>query len=743
MPEPTATLVEPTTTFEPAAEPVAEIADSLRNSSWEFAPVGNVPVIAHSDEGWDSGRIDPGAVVWHNGRYHMFRNGFLQWPGETAIGYSVSDDGLNWQDGSDSHILTVADIAWPDIVAANVSSVHVEADGTWVLYFHSWHTRSANLGSGFIGRATAPQPDGPWTPDPEPVLRMSDDGAAWDGGQVSQATVWREEGGYKMVYTGADQNGFMRLGLAESADGMSWQKRPNPILEPDANAWDKNGTYQARIVQTPAGYVMLYKTFGSNPFSAYGIALSGDGENWEKTAVNPIILPNILPDGTSLEAPAFLYKDGVYRLYTEGFTTSRSQTDIFLLTFADETATEEAVAALTPKRQLTYAANVGGQPHGRWERANFESYVAEQPGLEGTYKSGDYYSSFVMTSIHNQLDADPPPDVVSSLLVGVLRERVEAGGIADISDLWQEQGWDDAFPASLKEWVTFDDKQYFVPLAIQWNGIFYRRDVMAEAGVAPPTTWEELLTACDTLNAAGITPFTTSVSQWPPPAGFWFTSINLRLNGPQFHEQLMRGEIAYTDERVVAVFDHWQQLFDHQCFAENSASNGYNAGITDFSSSKTAMYLHGEWLFEFIAQSVAQQTGFAPFPVINPDVAQGELVPMWGAFIPANAPNPEEARQFLAYLASQPSQLSNYEALGRTASHLGVDRNLYDEVHRQGLELIEQADALTQLYGFNTAPDVARAGYAAIASYWRNPENVDTLLLEWEAAREAEYGAVP
>ena len=48
--------------------------------------------------------------------------------------------------------------------------------------------------------------------------------------------------------------------------------------------------------------------------------------------------------------------------------------------------------------------------------------------------------------------------------------------------------------------------------------------------------------------------------------GFWFTHINQRLNGPDFHEQLMRGEVSYTDPRVRSVFDHYAQLFEAQLF---------------------------------------------------------------------------------------------------------------------------------------------------------------------------------
>ena len=401
---------------------------------------------------------------------------------------------------------------------------------------------------------------------------------------------------------------------------------------------------------------------------------------------------------------------------------------------------EAAVSAETPGT-LLYISHYGGGPALTWEKQNLEAYQALRPNLEVTHLENNYYNAFVNTVIHEEITGDSLPDVMSGLIVGVLREYVEAGLIADISDLWQAEGWDTHFPPSLKEMVTFDGKQYFVPMAIQWNSIFYRQTVFDELGLIPPTTWEALLTTCDTLQEAGITPFTISVSQWPPPMGFWFTHINMRLNGPDFHEGLMRGEEHYDDPRVRAVFEHWQQLFDHNCFADDAHLNNYQSGISDFSSGEAAMYNHGEWLFEFLSPEVAEDTATFAFPVINPEItAVGELVPMYGAFMLADAPNPDEARAFLAYLGGLDSQLSNFEALGRVASHLQVERGLYDTVHEQGLTIVENADYVTQLYGANTDPVVANAGYTAMGRFWRTPENLDAILADWEAARTAVYG---
>ena len=191
-------------------------------------------------------------------------------------------------------------------------------------------------------------------------------------------------------------------------------------------------------------------------------------------------------------------------------------------------------ATPTPLPPFTFSSHYGGQPAGEWDKTNWEAFLASQPDLNAEISRTDYYRAFVNRSIYNQLDGENPPDIFSAALGGGLREYAAQGVLADITDLWQAQGWDEAFPASIKAMSTVNGRQYFVPQAIQWNGIFYRTDVMADAGVEPPTTWDELLAACDSLNDAGITPFAmTAVSSWPPPMGFWFTHINQRLNGPR------------------------------------------------------------------------------------------------------------------------------------------------------------------------------------------------------------------
>ena len=79
-----------------------------------------------------------------------------------------------------------------------------------------------------------------------------------------------------------------------------------------------------------------------------------------------------------------------------------------------------------------------------------------------------------------------------------LTEAVTSGPLAGIVD-------DAVLPAA-----SVDGKVVLMPhTADVTNVLWYNVPLLAEHGITPPTTWEELLAACATLNAAGIMPIST------------------------------------------------------------------------------------------------------------------------------------------------------------------------------------------------------------------------------------------
>ncbi len=103
----------------------------------EFSVYAKNPVIPHGvATAWAARYVDPGAMIYHDGAFHMFINGFNSYPGVTSIGYATSPDGYTWSLASKDPVFTTDKITYAQ-AAAFVSSVLVGDDGTWTLYFYA------------------------------------------------------------------------------------------------------------------------------------------------------------------------------------------------------------------------------------------------------------------------------------------------------------------------------------------------------------------------------------------------------------------------------------------------------------------------------------------------------------------------------------------------------------------------------------------------------------------------------
>jgi hypothetical protein len=101
IPTPTAGEA-PSPTSASTATDVPTAAPTPTPAPIEFAPpafafYGNdpaVPVMTREPaSSFKNLYINPGAVLFHEGEFHMFFNSFTNWPGLVKIGYAVSTDG--------------------------------------------------------------------------------------------------------------------------------------------------------------------------------------------------------------------------------------------------------------------------------------------------------------------------------------------------------------------------------------------------------------------------------------------------------------------------------------------------------------------------------------------------------------------------------------------------------------------------------------------------------------------------
>lgn len=297
------------------------------------------PIIGHSAmTEWDGRFTAAGAVTYHDGQFHMFRNGYRAWLAPSKVAYHVSDDGINWTQVGD-FVFEVQQMPFFDDTALVTSAV-VEADGTWTFYL-ALFSQSEEFVSG-IARATATTPTSEWVVDEQLVLNTGPEGA-WDSAAIVVSDVLRTDAGYEMYYAAYDDAGVWGIGRATSADGIAWEKHNDPTTDSTAyaesdpvmvaeadEAWE-NEIQDPRITVVDGQYVMLYTSYSAGRNAGFGLAVSADGLAWQRVANNPVLSSDAFRRNAWF--PEFIYQDGTYYLYIEA--DSRAGTDIFVATYAD------------------------------------------------------------------------------------------------------------------------------------------------------------------------------------------------------------------------------------------------------------------------------------------------------------------------------------------------------------------------------------------------------------------------
>ena len=269
--------------------------------------------------------VNPGAVIEADGVLHMFPNSFSKWPGRMRIPHLTSTDGIQWTldakaDPLDTDVEGTFAMADPGI---DVSTGFVTADGTWVLLFQNVST----LRAWKVYRMTAPSPRGPWTVGANPVLDTGS-GSAFDVTGVQWPSVVRIGDRWAAYYAGVSGpgRGTGKIGVAFSDDGLTWTKRPEPVLVA-SESWELRSLDRPRVVATPDGFVMLYTALDLN---RRGLATSTDGLTWTKVPGPSIEQKDFPVQGGSWDS-ALLYRGNQLEYFLE---IGNQTTEIYRATLA-------------------------------------------------------------------------------------------------------------------------------------------------------------------------------------------------------------------------------------------------------------------------------------------------------------------------------------------------------------------------------------------------------------------------
>lgn len=309
----------------------------------------------------------------------------------------------------------------------------------------------------------------------------------------------------------------------------------------------------------------------------------------------------------------------------------------------------------------------------------------------------------------------------------------DQGLVGDISDVWDAiTGLGEGFKAAS---TASDGKQYFVPTNYYTWAVNYNKNVFAENGWTPPTTKDEMLSLADDMASAGITPFAyANDGKWPLMGTF--DAINLRVNGYDFHVDLMGGNHDWTDERVRNVFTEWAELLPYA--QEGANGRTWQEAAVDLEEGRAGMYLLGTFAAS-ASETLAEVMDFFNFPEYDAEIGAAALdAPIDGFQMVASPANEAAAKEMLLHMStavSQDAYLSEDPSV--VASNANADTSVYNDLQKKSAELANAATGISQFLDRDTIPDFAGACGDLFAEFIEDPSGIDAGLADLQEKKVA------
>ena len=390
------------------------------------------------------------------------------------------------------------------------------------------------------------------------------------------------------------------------------------------------------------------------------------------------------------------------------------------------------------KRVVTWNADYDPIPLAAAE-AMIADFEAANPEIDVQLNNFDHEA--YKNAIRNFLTADAP-DLANWYAANRMRPFVEAGLFADISDVWANNGLMDSLASSVLS-STIDGKQYAIPYTYYQWGVYYNRDAYKAAGIEAPgaegVTWDQFLANCEKFKAAGIDCVTTGSSALWPAAGI-FDYVSMRTNGYQFHSDLAAGKVSWTSPEVAAVFDNLGKLQPY--VTANHAAIDWQDAAALLVQGKAANYVMGNFAVGVFKEGgmTNDNLGFMVFPEITPGIARAEEAPTDTIHLTSGAKNPEDAKTFLAYMASPEAQTKWNGAVGQLPTNKNASVDAADPFLTAGFQALSTATGgIAQFWDRDADAEYAKVGMEGFQQFLVQPEERTAILERLEAARTRLY----
>jgi glucose/mannose transport system substrate-binding protein len=272
---------------------------------------------------------------------------------------------------------------------------------------------------------------------------------------------------------------------------------------------------------------------------------------------------------------------------------------------------------------------------------------------------------------NRMLGGDPPDSFQVHGGQELIDTWVVPGKMESISDIWEEEGWNDVYPEQLVEMVTHDGEIYSVPANVHRGNVLWFNKKHVKT---PPQSIDEFISTLASLKAKGVVPLALGDKlKWE--AAHLFEDVLLGSLGPQAYRGLWTGETAWDGPEVKKAFDQFAQIL--QYVNTDHAAHTWDTATQMVLDGKAAMTIMGDWAHGYFISKGAKPNvdyGWAASPGTD-----GSFMVVTDTFgLPDGAPHRTDAVNWLKVVGSKEGQEAFNPKKGSICARTDCNLSVFD-----------------------------------------------------------------
>jgi len=265
-----------------------------------------------------------------------------------------------------------------------------------------------------------------------------------------------------------------------------------------------------------------------------------------------------------------------------------------------------------------------------------QQYTEANPNveIEIIWQVGDWAAA-----LSALLLTDEGPDVFE--VNSVTLDQVEQGQVAPLDDLYDQALREDFGEANLAA-ATIDGTVYWIKMITDTTGVYYRKSLVEEAGLAAPTTIDELIalsSALDTGRQKGL--FLGNDGGLSAALGPLVWSSGADNLTPE-------NTIGFNTPLVATAFTKFKELNDSGSLLLGNTTDWFDP--TAFISGAAAMQWCGLWAFPAINEALGDDVGVFAWPSSGEGGTYSTSYGGWGECVNGKSQNLDAAKAYAKWL---------------------------------------------------------------------------------------------